>query len=319
VRRLVLIANPVASGFTASLYREVVSILTGPFDVTAIWPEGPGEARGAAADAATEGYDVVAAMGGDGIVHQVANGLLGGQTALGIIPAGTTNVLCRIIGYPPDPRDAAEAISRSSAIRRVPVAEVTTDSALGAQHHLATFAAGVGFDAAVVERAERTPLAKVGFGPLHYAWSTARVLFGDYRNRLPHLRVTAGTRQADAVGVMVQLHDTFSFFGPVPLRLNRGRHGPAAAVITRFDTLAALRLVGRAARGLDPARLPGVEVWTDFEAITVEADPIVWTEADGELLGRASLIEITPAAEGLPIVDTGPRPPARFGPRTWWR
>ncbi|NIR41978.1 MAG: diacylglycerol kinase family lipid kinase, partial [Actinobacteria bacterium] len=53
-------------------------------------PGGPDEARGVAADAATEGYDVVAAMGGDGIVHQVANGLLGGEAALGIVPAGTT-------------------------------------------------------------------------------------------------------------------------------------------------------------------------------------------------------------------------------------
>jgi len=315
MRRLVLVANPAASGFTASLYREVVALLTGPFDVTAVWPNGPAEARSVAADAAAEGYDIVAAMGGDGIVHQVANGLLGGEAALGIIPAGTTNVLGRILGYPADPRDAAEAISLSSAIRRVPAAEITTDSALGIQQHIATFAAGVGFDAAVVERAERTPLAKVGFGALHYAWTTARVLFGDYRKRLPHLRVTAGTRRADAVGVMVQLHDTFTYFGPVPLRLNGQRPGPAAAVVTDFDSLKTLRFLVRAARGLDPSRLPGVEIWTDFDAISVEADPTVWAEADGELLGKASHVEIIPAAEGLAIVDTGPRPRRRLSPR----
>jgi len=239
MRRLVLVANPAASGFTASLYREVVALLSGPFDVTAVWPNSPDEARSVAAEAVTEGYDVVAAMGGDGIVHQVANGLLGGDTALGIIPAGTTNVLGRIIGYPADPRDAAEAISHSNAVRTVPVAEVTTDSALGVQAHLTTFATGVGFDAAVVERAERTPLAKVGFGALHYAWSTARVLFGDYRTRSPHLRVSDGTRQADAVAVMVQLHDTFTYLGPLPLRLCGARPGPVAAVtegLTIVDT-----------------------------------------------------------------------------------
>ncbi|MBU1494988.1 MAG: hypothetical protein KKE89_01115 [Actinobacteria bacterium] len=315
MRRLVLVANPSASGFTASLYREVVDILTGPFDVTPVWPTGPDEARRAAADAAAEGYDVVAAMGGDGIVHQVANGLLGAGTALGIIPAGTTNVLGRIIGYPADPRDAAKAISLSAAVRRVPAAEVTTDSALGVQHHLATFAAGAGFDAAVVERAERNPLAKVGFGAAHYAWSTARVLMSDYRTRLPHLRVTAGDRRADAVAVMVQLHDTFSYFGPIPLCLNRGRPGPAAAVVTRFDVLTTLRLMVGAARGLDLSRLPGVEIWTEFDSLEIEADPTVWTEADGELLGRAARIEIVPAAEGLGIVDTGPRPRSRFSIR----
>jgi len=315
MRRLVLVANPAASGFTASLYREVVAVLTGPFNVTAVWPNSPEEARGVAADAAAEGYDVVAAMGGDGIVHQVANGLLGGRTALGIIPAGTTNVLGRIIGYPPDPRDAAEAISLSSAVRRVPVAEVTTDSALGIQHHLATFAAGVGFDAAIVERAERTPLAKIGFGALHYGWSTVRVLMGDYRSRLPHLRVTSGSRQADAVAVMVQLHDTFSYFGPIALRLDGGHPGPAAAVISDLGTLKTLRLLIKAARGLDPSRLRGVEIWTDFDSITVEADPTVWSEADGELLGKASRVKITPAAEGLLIVDTGPRSRPRISLR----
>ena len=315
MRRLVLIANPAASGFTSSLYREVVALLSGPFDVTSVWPNGPNEARSVAAEAAAEACDVVAAMGGDGIVHQVANGLLGGKTALGIIPAGTTNVLGRIIGYPTDPRDAAEAISLSSAVRRVPVAKVATDSALGVQQRLATFAAGVGFDAAVVERAERTPLAKVPLGALHYAWNTARVLSGDYRKRLPNLRVTTGDRRADAVAVMVQLHDTFTYFGPVRLSLNGGRPSPAAAVVTRFDTLRMLRLLARAARGLDPSRVPGVEIWTDFDAITVEADPAVWAEADGELLGKASHVEIIPAAEGLPIVDTGPRPRSRFGTR----
>jgi diacylglycerol kinase family enzyme len=306
MRRLVLVANPAASAFTSSLHREVVDLLTGPFDVTSVWPNGADQARIVAADAAADGYDVVAAMGGDGVVHQVANGLLGGDTALAIIPAGTTNVLGRIVGYPADPRDAAEAISRSSAIRRIPAAEVTTDSPLGVQAHLATFAAGVGFDAAVVERAERTPLSKVGFGALYYAWSAARVLFGDYRTRLPHLRVTAGSRRADAVAVLIQLHDTYSFFGPVPLRLNGTNPGPAAAVIHSMDTLHTLRLLARVARGVDPSRLPGVEVWTGFNALSVDADPTAWVEADGELLGRASHIEMIPAIDGLPIVDTGP-------------
>jgi diacylglycerol kinase family enzyme len=311
MRRLVLVANPAASGFTASLYREVVSLLTGPFAVTAVWPGGPDEARGIAADAAAEGYDVVAAMGGDGIVHQVANGLLRGEAALGIIPAGTTNVLGRIIGYPADPRDAAAAIAASQTVRRIPVAEVTTDSPTGIRHHLATFAVGAGFDAAVVERAERTPLAKIGFGPLLYAWSTVRVLLEDYRDRLPHLRVTDEHRSADAVSVMIQLHDTYTYLGPVPLRLAGGEGGPAAAVLERLHPAGAVRLVGRAIWGRHPGRLRGVAVWRGFERLDIEADPPVWVEADGELLGRANRVEVVPAAEGLPVVDTGPRPRRR--------
>ena len=37
-------------------------------------------------------------MGGDGVAHHVGNALVGTDTALGLIPVGTTNVLARILG-----------------------------------------------------------------------------------------------------------------------------------------------------------------------------------------------------------------------------
>ncbi|MBT8212186.1 MAG: acylglycerol kinase family protein, partial [Acidimicrobiia bacterium] len=90
-RRLLLIANPAASGFTGAMHRNVMATLNRDFEVVPIWPDGPAEAAAAARDAATDGFDVVAAMGGDGVVHHVANGIAYSPTALAIIPAGTTN------------------------------------------------------------------------------------------------------------------------------------------------------------------------------------------------------------------------------------
>lgn len=304
MRRLVLVANPAASGFTASVHRQVVEALSGPFHVVPVWPDAPGAARRAARDAAADGYDVVAAMGGDGVVHQVANGLLGSGTALAIVPAGATNVLARIVGIPGDPRRAAEAIAAAGDSRRIPAAVIESNSREGARFDLATFAAGVGYDAAVVERAERNPLGKVGFGGLYYAWNAARVLFADYRTRLPHLRVEAGSRRGDAVAVLVQLHGTYTFFGPVPLRVHDGSApGPVAAVITRLSATRALRLAYRSARRRDPAAVPGVEIWTGFDRLSILADPPAWLEADGELLGRASAVEIAAHPAGLLLVD----------------
>jgi diacylglycerol kinase family enzyme len=304
MRRLVLVSNPVASGFTASLHREVVATLTGPFDVTPVWPPTPGEARRAAAEAAADGYDVVVAMGGDGVIHQVAGGLVGTGSALAIIPAGTTNVLARLTGAPGRPRDAAETLVTSRTVRPVTVGRIETDSPLGVRNEVVTFGAGVGFDAAVVEVAERTPLSKVSFGSLHYARSALRVALTDYRRRLPHLRVASGDRTAEAAAVLFQVHDRFTFFGPLALRLGgKVATGPLAVVARRLTTTRLVRLVVKAARGADLTEVPGVEVWSDLDRLTVEADPMAWVEADGELLGKASRIEISIEDRPLLVVD----------------
>jgi len=50
--------------------------------------------------AAAEGYDAAFAVGGDGTVGQVASGLIGSETALGVLPAGTSNVWAQELGLP---------------------------------------------------------------------------------------------------------------------------------------------------------------------------------------------------------------------------
>lgn len=303
VRRLVLIANPVASGFTAAMHREVTRILTGPYDVTAVWPESPQSARSQAADAAAEGYDVVAAMGGDGVVHQVANSLIGTNTALGVIPVGTTNVLARVLGIPSKAADAAEGLV-SGDIRPISVASVRADSASGTRDDLALFAAGIGLDAEVVAKAERNPLRKVSFGALHYARSTASILLRDFRRRLPTMRVTAGDTSADATTVLVQVHDLYTLVSGAPLRLGPGSNGLTVAVIERTTATRITRAISRGLTSRDIAGIGGIDVWQDVSRVVIEADPPAWFEADGELLGRAFQIEV--AIDERPLLVVTP-------------
>jgi len=60
----------------------------------------PGHGAELASQAARAGVDCVVALGGDGTVHDVANGLLeqGGDTALGVVPIGTGNDFAKLTG-----------------------------------------------------------------------------------------------------------------------------------------------------------------------------------------------------------------------------
>jgi diacylglycerol kinase (ATP) len=91
--RLMLIVNPVAGGGKAiDMLPEVDSILTAlgaSFDVRIT--EKKSQATEIARQAANVGYKRIIALGGDGTVNEVATGLLGKETALGVIPAGKGN------------------------------------------------------------------------------------------------------------------------------------------------------------------------------------------------------------------------------------
>jgi diacylglycerol kinase family enzyme len=301
MRRLLLVANPAASGFTASLHRDVVEILESGFHVTAIWPNGPAQARTESAAAAANGFDVVVAMGGDGVVHEVANAIAGTITALGVVPAGTTNVFGRIAGFPRKPRNAAEAISAATSARVIPTLALTESDGGGTREHIATFATGIGFDAEVIRESERRPLRKVGFGALHYARSTVKVA-STFRTRLPTLRVTDGHRTADAVAVQLQVHDHYTYLGRVPLTLSP-RPKPVAAVISRISVPRLALVVASAAGRRNLATIPGVDIWTDFDRLEITAEPASLIEADGELLGMASKIIVSPNPKVLRVVS----------------
>jgi YegS/Rv2252/BmrU family lipid kinase len=88
---------------------EALRLLRPRFGRVPVYPAGdPGDAETLAAELAAE-VDVLVVFGGDGTVHEVANGLpLGGDGPLvALLPAGTGNDLARAIGMPPDPVAAA--------------------------------------------------------------------------------------------------------------------------------------------------------------------------------------------------------------------
>jgi diacylglycerol kinase (ATP) len=101
----------------------------------------PGDATRFASEAASNGYDIVIAAGGDGSINEVVNGLAEKGITLGIIPVGTANVLSRELNIPLDAEKAAKIIGNGN-IKKIDLGY--------ANGRYFTLMAGIGFDAQVV-------------------------------------------------------------------------------------------------------------------------------------------------------------------------
>jgi diacylglycerol kinase (ATP) len=140
-----VIFNPSAGrGRAENRLENLKSQLTGP--VTLIPTDGPGHAESLAYDAALNGCKIVGAAGGDGTVHEVANGLLRAgkpQCALMVIPVGSANDYAFSLGMAADWwLDETHPFSH----RQVDVGEIEV---VGGKNRYFINGAGVGFNGAV--------------------------------------------------------------------------------------------------------------------------------------------------------------------------
>src|SRR3954452_19404262 len=71
--------------------------------------ERPGHAREMASSSAASGAELVVVWGGDGTINEAGAALLGSDTTLGIVPAGSGNGLAAALGLPRDPAAALSA------------------------------------------------------------------------------------------------------------------------------------------------------------------------------------------------------------------
>src|SRR4051794_8046269 len=158
-RRMLVIVNPYATTVSDRLKNLVVYALQGRYSVEAVETEARAHATQICREAASEGYDVVVAFGGDGTVNEAANGLIGSETPLTCLPGGSTNVYCRTLGIPNDVVDATEHLLRMAD----EFEPRTVDTGRVNGRHF-VFSSGIGLDASVVERVDAHPRLKARLG-----------------------------------------------------------------------------------------------------------------------------------------------------------
>lgn len=288
MRRSVFVYNP-RSGRQSSgrlLPLVLAELEAGGFDPRPAPTAGRGDATRLARQAAAEGVEVVFAMGGDGTMREVAAGLVGTGSALGILPAGTANVLSIAFGLPRDALAAARVLPECRP------QEVDVGLA-GGEPFLMMVSCGV--DAAVVA-GQNARLKRLLGKPGVILSSLGRILAYGY----PELEVRSDGQIARA-GFVAVLNIPY-YGGPyllapgadyrdgrLDLVLFRGR-GPVATTAFIFDILR-----GRLERRTDVAV-------TRVREVEIQGPPAVPVQVDGDLLAAALPLAVTVASERLRVL-----------------
>lgn len=126
-----------------------------------------------AREASEKGYDYVVAVGGDGTINEVAQGLLDTNTAMGILPRGSGNGLARHFGIPSQLSDAIDNLFNSNIIRM--------DTML-INNRLSLNVSGIGFDGHVANLFANRKIR----GLFGYVRLTLRELFrfGEFKSEI---------------------------------------------------------------------------------------------------------------------------------------
>jgi diacylglycerol kinase family enzyme len=247
----------------------------------------PGHATQLAGQAVAAGADLIIAMGGDGTVNEVLNGMVNSTVPMAVIPAGTANVFCCETGIPGNAEKAArllpEWVEARIALGRLQPRQETPRYFLSM--------AGAGLDAMIVHRVD--PAIKRRMGKLAY-WSVGLRAFGE---RLLILQARAEGRE---------LLTGFALTSRVR------NYGGDLAIATKASLFAdQFELVTFNGRSTIPyglylagavvacaTRLPGVNsVLTRRVELAPLNGETVYVQVDGEPAGELpAIVEIAPAA-----------------------
>lgn len=193
-RFVLIIFNPVAGRRRAHLLWRVLDVLVANgVRLDLAETHRPGHAESLAREAALREEPLVVAAGGDGTIAEVANGLIGSETRLGVIPLGTANVLAHELNLPFAPKSVAAALAFGRTCTLWP------GEAHGANgSRLFVQMLGVGFDAHVVHNVSFTMKKMLGKGA--YVAQSLREM---YRYEFPEIRLRIDDVETKAASVIV--------------------------------------------------------------------------------------------------------------------
>jgi len=247
-----------------------------------------GDGERLARQAVTDGVDLVIAHGGDGTAMDVAAALVGTGRPLGLLPAGTGNLLAGNLGIPRSWRAASDLILHG-APRTVDVGRLTS----GAGSRIFAVACGAGFDAELMRSTEARHKRLYGmFAYIATAVSLARAI------ARVHVRLEADGVVHEAEAALVLVANCGQLIpGILPLHTEvRPDDGVFDVAILDATSLpGAARLVWRMFLRR-PHAVPGI-TFLRASRVRLSAEPPLPVQADGEAAGLTPVsVEMLPLA-----------------------
>lgn len=292
-----IIVNPIAgAGRAAARARAVAAQLYAAWP-TLEWVESTSaeHVTELAREARLAGYERVIVVGGDGTVHLALNGLVGGTTALGVLPAGSGNDVLSALGFPRD-LEAAIRLLQTGRPRQIDIGLV--------QERAFCCVLGVGLDTPALAIVHRSRWRR---GRGLYTYAALRTLL-TYRPR--QMRIRWDDHEAFEGEVM------FAAVSNTPTYAGGMRIAPSASVsdgqldlciVPRLSRARMLSSFGRMTKG----RHGGVPeiILAQAASIQLESDEPIPVTLDGELTELRTSLQVRIVPGGLTVIAPGAASP----------
>ncbi|HKJ40198.1 MAG TPA: diacylglycerol kinase family protein [Anaerolineales bacterium] len=276
-RKIKIILNPVADmGNAWRVARDLRSITEQHGGIEWSGTVYPGHAIDLAKS--SEGYDMVIAMGGDGTVHEVMNGLMqipvDKRPILGVVPVGSGNDFAHGIGVPTKPTEAL-----SHAINGEPSTVdlgLMTDEQGRKEYFDNTL--GVGFGAIVTINSHRLPLLR---GYIMYLTAIVQTIILDH-NPIT-MQLETDTEKWDQKVIYLAICNGSREAGGLPMAPDAKMDDGIFhyAMIEDVSRLMMFRILPEVMKGTH-GRFKQVKMGT-FKKLTLTADRPLYIHADGEI------------------------------------
>lgn len=274
-----------------------------------------GHAASLARAAREDGADLVVAVGGDGTVNEVVNGLLHDNRgngsdatlppvpAIAVVPGGSTNVFARNLGLPADPVEATgQLLGAVRQGRRRPIGLGRLDE------RWFTFCAGVGFDADVVRAVEeQRARGRRSTVPLYARTALRRYFAQPHRRRGGTITMERGFVPAvPNVAVAVVTNSApWTYMGRRAINPSPGAtfdRGLDVFALTSLGTLRTLRRVAEITMTSRGAHGADVVTLHDQSGVTFRSDEHFPIQVDGDYVGERSVARLRSVPSAIDVV-----------------